>query len=358
MNKQQATALTRRIVFGAMLIGVLLLAYRVLHLFLVPLAWSIILAYLSWPLFRRLRAVLGDHATAAALLMTLLLSALFVLPLIWLITLLRAEIPAAYQATVEYFNQHPLPLPDNLRRLPWVGPELEKFLAGLPDDRAELRAQLLQWARPWVDSLGSVLGDVGRNLIKFGFALLAVFFVYRDGEHLLHQTRQVARRFLDQRGGAYLSAMADTTRAVLYGLVLTALAQGALAGIGYWGAGVGAPVLLGAITAVAALIPFGTPLVWGSVGLWLIVDGHTFAGIGLLAWGALVVSWVDNLVRPLVISSATRMPFLLVIFAVLGGISGFGLIGLFLGPIIIAVLLAIWREWLDEQTQRGGADPH
>ena len=106
-------------------------------------------------------------------------------------------------------------------------------------------------------------------------------------------------------------------------------------------------MLLGAITALIAMIPFGTPFVWGSIGLWLLASGDTIAGIGLLLWGALVVSWVDNLVRPLVISSATRIPFLLVMFGVLGGLAAFGLVGLFLGPVVLAVLMAVWREWIE-----------
>jgi predicted PurR-regulated permease PerM len=124
-----------------------------------------------------------------------------------------------------------------------------------------------------------------------------------------------------------------------------------VAGLGYWWFGVAAPVMMGAITAVVALIPFGTPFVWGSVGAWLIADGRLFDGIGLLLWGGLVVSWVDNLVRPLVISNATRIPFLLVMFGVLGGLAAFGLVGLFLGPVILAVVMAVWREWIEESVK-------
>jgi predicted PurR-regulated permease PerM len=102
------------------------------------------------------------------------------------------------------------------------------------------------------------------------------------------------------------------------------------------------------VTAIFALVPFGTPLVWGSVSVWLLATGDTWAAAGLAAWGALVVSQIDNLFRPLVISSATRIPYILVLFGVLGGISAFGLVGLFLGPIVIAVLLAVWREWVHE----------
>ena len=127
------------------------------------------------------------------------------------------------------------------------------------------------------------------------------------------------------------------------------MAQGLLAGIGYWGAGVEGPALLAVITGLVALLPFGTPFVWGSVGIWLLLTDKTIEGVGLLLWGLFAVSWVDNLIRPIMISGATKIPFLLVLFGVLGGLAAFGLIGLFLGPVILAVLVAVWQEWLEEQ---------
>jgi predicted PurR-regulated permease PerM len=108
-----------------------------------------------------------------------------------------------------------------------------------------------------------------------------------------------------------------------------------------------APVLLGAVTALIALIPFGAPIVWGSMSIWLLLTGNMWSGAGLLFWGVFLVSWVDNIVRPLVISNATQMPFLLVVFGVLGGVLAFGLVGLFIGPVLLAVSLALWREWLE-----------
>lgn len=101
-----------------------------------------------------------------------------------------------------------------------------------------------------------------------------------------------------------------------------------------------------AVTALVALIPFGTPLVWGAAAMWLLFSGQTTAGIGLLLWGVLVVSWVDNIVRPIMLSRGSDIPFILALFGVLGGLAAFGLVGLFLGPVILAVALAVWREWL------------
>lgn len=338
-----------RIALGLFLAGLLFLSYRVLHLFLAPVAWAIVLVYVSWPAYGRLRAMLGSHVNVSALLMTLFLACAFALPVLWVITMLRTEVPAAYAALINFFSHGKESLPDSIVGIPWIGPEIQRLAELATEDPAALRAQLVEWLKPWVDESLSILGDIGRDIFKLGFALLTAFVLYRDGEPLLAEARRLLLRLIGHRADGYLHAIGDTMRAVLYGLILTALVQGAFAGLGYWAAGIGAPALLGVVTMILALVPFGTPLVWGSVSIWLLAIGEIWAGLGLAAWGALIVSQIDNLLRPLVVSSATRIPYLLVLFGVLGGISAFGLIGLFLGPIVIAVLLAVWREWIAEQ---------
>ena len=339
---------TRRLIFGVLLGGLLILSYAVLHLFLVPVAWAGILAYVTWPLYRQLRRLMWRNRAGSALLMTVLMTVAFILPLLWMLALLREEVANAYGALAAYLTQGPHPLPHAIARIPWLGDWLQDLLNRLTGDPAAVRLQIAQWVELRLDDLLDLLGGVGRNAAKLGFALITVFFFYRDGESLLAQIRRVLARFLGNRSEDYLGAVGDTTRAVVYGLVLTAVAQGLLAGLGYWVAGVDAPALLAALTVLLALIPFGTPFVWGTVGIWLLLNGHVTAGVGLLIWGMVVVSWVDNLIRPMVISSATRIPFLLVMFGVLGGLAAFGLVGLFLGPVILAVMMAVWREWLEE----------
>lgn len=356
--EHDAASVPRRIILALLLGGLFVLGYLVLSWFIAPAVWAAILAYVTWPAYARLRQLLRGNAIGSALLMTLLLTAAFVLPLLWLIALLQGEFVLAYQAGSAYMAEGPHRLPEFVLRLPWIGERLQGMIDQFTTDPAALRAQLANWGEQWLGELGNLVGGVGRNAVKLAFALLTVLFVYRDGESLLNQVRRVLRRFLGTRVDGYVAAIGNTTKAVLYGLVLTALAQGALAGLGYWVAGVRAPVLFGAFTALIALMPFGTPFVWGSLGAWLLFTGNTLAGIGLLLWGALVVSSVDNLIRPLVISSATQIPFLLVLFGVIGGLAAFGLIGMFLGPVIVAVLLAVWREWLEEQVPPGTEARH
>ena len=347
------TILTRRIILTLLLGALVALSYAVLRIFLAPMAWAVILAFLTWPVNRRLRSGLGAGETVSALVMTGLLMAAVIVPVLWLTVLLRGEVAGAYKAVAQQIGGGPYALPDWLAGLPWVGDWLRQMIEEWGRNPAAVRGRIGDWMEARTGEILDILGDVGRNAGKLALALFTVFFLYRDGESLVGQVRRVLRRFLGQRVDGYIAAAGVMTKAVVWGLVATALAQGALAGLGYWWAGLDAPVLLGAVTAMVAMLPFGAPLLWGSIGIWLLVSGELTAGIGLLLWGVLVVSWIDNLIRPLVISSATRIPFLLVLFGVLGGLAAFGLIGLFLGPVILAVLVAVWREWLEE----AGAEP-
>jgi predicted PurR-regulated permease PerM len=357
MLNQSLEMLVRRVLLGAFFVGLLILAWIVLNPFLVPAAWAGILAFVSWPGYRWLMARLPGRPNLTAFLMTLLMTALLVLPMLWLLMILEMELVGAYRAVVDLLTRGPLQVPEAIRQLPGIGDWLFAYLQALFADPAQIEVQARAWLGEGREAIFKLVGGVGRNALKFGMALLTLFFFYRDGVAVIGQARQVLFNFLGDRVHGYIDAIGATTKAVVYGLVLTALAQGILAGLGYWGAGVEAPVALGAVTALIAFIPFGTPLVWVSISVWLLVTGHVWEGVGLFLWGALVVSWVDNLIRPLVISGVTRIPFLLVMFGVLGGLASFGLIGLFIGPVILAVLMAVWREWLEEHAEEPPATP-
>ncbi|MDE2121194.1 MAG: AI-2E family transporter [Betaproteobacteria bacterium] len=343
-----STQAARRAALGVLLVLLLGLGYLVLRPFLASMAWATILGFSSWPLYERLRLRLPRHPNTSALLMTLALALAFMLPVLWLGVLLRNEIARALVELGARMAAGPLQLPESLARLPLIGGVLQDLLRDATREQVTAQLRASAWSTQAAEQAVALLGGAGRNAAKFGFALLTLFFVYRDGERGLRQARAVFRHLLGDRVDAYLQAAGDMTRAVLWGLLVTALAQGVFAGIGYWWAGLPAPVLLAALTALFALAPFGTPVVWVPAALWLLVQGHPGAGFGLLLWGLLVVSWVDNLLRPMVISGSTRVPFVLVVFGVLGGLAAFGLVGLFLGPVVLAVLLAVWREWLEE----------
>ncbi len=334
-----------------LLLGTLLaLGYLVLQNFLIPIVWATILAYLTWPLNRRLSRVLHNRRGWAAGIMTLILTVAIILPLILVIVSLRTELQDAMDAFRAIVTSGPGAVPPAWRDIPLFGPWLVSVAERIAADPDAVGDWIARQAPIWAGEAATVAGIIGRNAMKFAFALIAVFFFYRDGERLIGELRRGLHCLLGNQSKTYWDVAAGMTQAVVYGLVLTALAQGALAGIGYWITGVGAPVLIGALTALFALIPFGAPIVWGAAALWLFWQGDWWAALALVAWGALLVSSVDNVVRPLVISASAHISFLLVLFGVLGGLAAFGLVGLFLGPVVLVVLWAVWRNWLELNT--------
>ncbi|MBA4253017.1 MAG: AI-2E family transporter [Comamonadaceae bacterium] len=333
----------------ALLLGVLLLAgLIVLQPFLTAVAWAAILVYVSWPLYERLVRRFNGRRGWAAFAMTMALAVVLVAVPLWLLLMMQREGTGALSDAMALLRAG-VELPQPLAAIPVLGPWLQEQLVVIGGDRQELGRYLAALGEQWGQWLGAravgLLGDLGMNALRFAIALLTAFFLFRDGEQLFQESRQVLRGLLGNRVQAYFDAVGNTTRAVVYGLLLAGVAQGFVAGLGYWAVGISAPVFWGAATALLALIPFGAILIWMPMALWLLLTGYVAAGIGLLLWGMLAVSWIDNLVRPLIISGVSKVPFLIVLFGVLGGLGAFGLIGLFVGPVILAVLLAVWREW-------------
>ena len=326
------------------------LAYQVLQHFIVPVAWAAILVYVTWPAFSRLRAYFGGHKTSAAIAMTIGIASVIVIPLIWASVLSQREIVEFFRNLPGWLEAKPA-LPEFLTRIPYVGSELASLLGQFEDLRQLLKERVVPWLRQFSGNVFVILGDAGYLAAQLALTLLTVFFFYRDGREIIRQLQELLRRVLGERLDHYFGTVEATVKAVVYGIVLTAIGQGAIAGIGYWATGIKTPILLAIVTMFLALIPFGTPVAWVSASLWLLATGHQWEALSLALWGALVVSWVDNIIRPLVISGATRIPFLLVFFGVLGGLAHFGLIGLFLGPVVLAISLAVWREWLGHHVQ-------
>jgi Ca2+-transporting ATPase len=339
----------RQLIPGILLACLLLLGFMVLREFLLTLTWALIIAYVAWPPYRYLRKKLKGNTTLSAALMTAIISAVILLTVFWMVAMLQEELTVAYQALRDGMGQGDYRLPDFISHIPWLGNLAQKWLERLTDDQAAVMAQFAGWAQQWSGEFAKFLGGIGGYIMKLGVILVTVFFCFRDGDEAVKQLRHGLVRFLGKYQNVYLQAAGNTTRAVVYGLVLAALAQGGLAGIGYAVAGVKAPVLFGAVTALLAMVPMGAMLVWLPISIMLMLTGQQWQGVGLLLWGVLAVSTVDNVIRPIVISGAGRIPFLVVLFGVLGGLSTFGPIGLFLGPVILAVLLSAWQAWLKLQ---------
>lgn len=337
-----------RQIFGLLLLGAVIgLGLWVVSPFLAPLAWAAILAYATYPVYRRILRACGDRPSLAATFATFLLVFVLVAPASFLLVRLQAELAEAYRELSTRFADRPLVLPEAIARLPLIGPALDETLTGIWNDPARRSELVKEWLEPWTSALAGVLGKIGRSVAQVAMTAIAVFFFYRDGALVVEQLRMGLRKVVGPSADDYVDAIGETTQAVVSGLIVSALVQGLVAGIGYAVVGVGTPILLGALTSVTALVPFvGTVAVWAPIGIYLLLSDQIGAGLALLAWGGLVVSWTDNILKPLLISNATDIPLVIVLFGVMGGLLGFGFIGLFLGPLILAVLLSIWRKWL------------
>jgi len=329
----------------------LYLGYLIMKDFFLTLTWAVIIAYVVWPAYSWLKKLLKDRETLSAGVMTAFIAIVITSIVSWLAAMLQNEITVAYQVLVDMFVQGDFQLPGAIRNIPWLGEYLQDGLDTLVDDRNNLVSQLLALARLWFGQFGQFLGGVGRNVMQLVFVLVTVFFCFRDGQKVSMQLHQGLARFMGKYRQFYFQAAGDTTKGVVYGIVVAALGQGVTAGIGYAVAGVQAPALFGMVTFILAMIPWGAMSVWIPIGISLLVSGEIWAGIGLLAWGLMVVSVVDNIIRPFVISGASQVPFLVVMFGVFGGLTSFGIIGLFIGPVILSVLLAVWQVWVKLQDE-------
>ena len=337
----------RRLIVVVLLVGLVLLGFLVLDPFIVPVIWATILAFVTWPAYEWLLGKWRGRSVIAALAMTTVVSAAVIAPLAWLGVVVRLELMHAYAETQRLLAGGELP--PALLKLPWIGDQLHDLAARAAQDPHALGAELRNVLDHSRDQIGHLIGNITRNAAKLLLTVVSLFFVYRDGARVAGELARALERVLGRRVHDYLRAIGQTVKAVVYGLVLAALVQGVLVGIGYWLAGVGAPVFLASLTTVCGLIPFAAPTIWVCVTAWLLLEGNTVAGIGLLVWGGVVMGWTDHIVRPFLISREAQIPFLVVLFGVLGGLAAFGLVGLFVGPVILAVLLAIWREWQLEQ---------
>lgn len=340
--------LQRSLLFGLFFI-LLYLGYDIIKYFIVPVLWACIIAYMTWPIYKRFQRFCGEHRpTLSASLMSLMLILVVGLPFIFAIFLLQHEGRTLFFDIQRQLSSGHLTVPDLIRELPIVGKEISRIVHEINSDPSSLFYNISVWAQGHLNYGKFVIGEITRNLVKLGFAVMSLFFFYRDGQTIVHQVSKALEKMIGPRIQHYIDTISETTRAVVYGVGLTAVAQATLAGVSYYFAGVPNPMVMTIMTFLMALIPFGPPVAYGAVSLWLFSQGHTVEAIGVMAWGVCIVSTADNVIRPLVISGATQIPFLLIMFGVLGGLASFGLVGLFIGPVILAVLLAIWREWLHE----------
>jgi predicted PurR-regulated permease PerM len=282
--------------------------------------------------------------------MTLLLTLVIIVPVGFLVFAAIDELRGLVRQVTEWVSN-----PDFVAKTrawvesrPHVGPKIAEWLAGMESDVAAALdpKELLATMGTMVGFAQGLVGATAGVIFKVAMCLFTAFFLYRWGDDLGGQLARVARSVGGPRYESLLSTIRATVRAAVYGVLLTAVAQGFLAGVGFFAVGAPVPLLLALATVVASLIPFAPPIIYlGAAGAMLARGDAWWWPAALALWGISVVSTADNVIRPLFISQATHTPLLLVFFGVIGGIVAFGLIGVILGPVILTVGMVLWKEW-------------
>jgi predicted PurR-regulated permease PerM len=337
-------------------IGLLFLAgvYTV-HEFLPALVWAVIIAIGVWPAYRRMSARWPQHRRElipGIIIVALLL--VFVLPLTLIAVPVVQDAQGAAQ-WVEHARQTGIPAPPLLQQLPF-GAKLTGFWQNnlsQPGDVSNLTARVLK---------GSLLVTARHfgvaalhRLVLLGFMLLALFFLLREGDDVVTQVRVASRRAFGDAGENVGRQMVLAVNGAINGLVLVGLAEGVLLGIAYFIVGVPHAMLFAVMTALLAMVPFGAPVAFLVSALFLLATGKVIGAIVVVVLGSLIGFIADHFVRPVLIGGATRLPFVWVLLGILGGVGAWGLMGLILGPAILAALILLWREWVG--SEKGPINP-
>jgi len=349
----------------ALIIALMLLGGWMLQHFLPALCWAVVLAIGTSKLYDRwLRNFGGKHRDIwAALTFTLIVGLVLIVPLIYGgIIAVREAISLA--RTLLDSSKGPPGLPDWVQQLPWLGDWLNGVWldkmsevaahnaahgaadkagehAGLASATVQARPAIYQWTR--------VVGvQLLRRLSTLVFTLLTLYFVYLNRDSLERDVPRVGRRLFGPTVEGLMTRATEAIRATVDGIVLVAVAEGAIMAGVYAITGAPHPILFGAITGIFAMIPFAAPVVFAAVALVLASQNAVGAAIGVLISGGVVLFIADHFVRPVIIGEGAKLPFLWVLLGILGGVESFGLVGIFLGPALMASLVAVWRSWVSE----------
>jgi predicted PurR-regulated permease PerM len=346
------------------LVTVLLLGlalFKIVQPFLGPLLWALFIAFLLHPLHVRLNARLKKRPQLSAFLLTVLTLVVVLGPLTALSAAFATQVGDLLQRVQDTVTDQTRNNALNLTNVPWIRNSIAWLDRTFDINLAQVRGWLSQGSRELLQSLASLggrvfLGAVG-TVVGFVLMVFMLFFFVRDGEEMVNTARELIPMSHSYKAKLF-DHLASVTRAVVYGTGLTALIQGALVGIAFLIVGLPSPVVFAVIAALVALLPFGgSALVWGPAALGLAAQGRWGATTFMVLWGVLLVSLVDNILRPILVAGRAHVGTLTVFIGVLGGIAAFGTIGLFLGPVVLALIIALIRFMLEIRRAEATATP-
>lgn len=329
--------------------GVLLayLLWRIFSPFLEAIAWAAVIAVVLFPLFAGIRRRVR-HQNLAAFLATVITLFFVVVPGIFLAFALASQARQLYEIATRYLAANHIVSAEQFFRSPALRSLSGRISSIVPVGAADLEGYAREGFKNLAGSAGALISSAAVGLLSFlasfFIMLFTLFFFFRDGEDIWKRLLQAVP--LDRERTAVLAArLHSVLKAVLTGTLLTALLQGFLGGVGFAVFGLPSPVVFGTLMALLSLLPVGgTSLVWLPASIVLVAQGSLGRGLGLAAWGALVVAMADNWFKPMIISGRSKLNTLPVFFGVMGGLAAFGFLGLFVGPMIVALGLTAWQS--------------
>ncbi len=319
--------------------------YQVIRVFVPAILFAAVVCISTWPLYLHLRAKLQQRSGLAALVMVLLLLVLVIVPIAFLAVSLVDSMAAIVDAIKLSLSHGPIKSPTWIKELPVFGGRINRYWQGIVSGGKESVVLVDNLFEPTRSFFIMAAKAIGESLLQMIFATFIGFFLYRDGESLIKMLRSFLMKLIGSVEEDFLSTIQHTVGSVMHGIFGAAIAQGLIATIGFFIAGVPGAFLLGAATFFLSLLPLGPPLLWGGASIWLLYQGSYGWAIFMVVWGVLMVSSIDNFVRPYLISRDSDLSLLLVTLGVFGGIAAFGFIGVFIGPPILAVGLTLVRLW-------------
>jgi predicted PurR-regulated permease PerM len=358
---QDPTSFYQR-VFGLAAAAVLAFAlYRILEPFLGPILWSLLLAFLLAPVNRRLRQALGGRAGTAAAVLTLAMTLLGLIPAALLATVFARQAADLVGRLQEAAVRYQIAQARDILRIPLLDRAVGWVVEVAGVTHGQIEGWIVGGGTAFLQTLialtGTAFAGALNAFVGLVLTLFLLFFFVRDGEALVRTLLTLVP--LDHRRKAHLvEHLAAVTRAVVLGTLITSLAQGALVGVALALVGLPSPVVFGVLAAVASLIPLvGTALVWVPAAGVLLVQGRWVAAIFMAVWGIVIVGTADNVIRPRVVSGVAQISTLPVFLGLAGGAVAFGAIGLFLGPVIVALVIALVRFAEEARAEPDGPAP-
>ncbi len=328
------------LIFLLVLLGYL--TYKIMSPFLIAIAWAIVFSIIFYPVYM----YIAKHVkvkSLASVITILMIMIIIIVPFTYLSILLIEEL----KGIISDISEGRL---GSIREF-FESPQFQNFfekvgsyvgVENLPTEEVIIE-NITKIGTGLVENLSIKVTNIISVAVNFIFMIFTIFFLLKDGPGFLSKAKNYMP-FSEAQKDKLASQVNDMVVSTVYGGILVAIIQGVLGGFGFYFIGISSPVLWGIAMAVMSFVPFMGPFsIWGPHSVCLVVQGNYTHGIGLFIYGVLVISMVDNILKPIIIGSRTKMPMIIIFFSVLGGIKLFGLIGLIIGPLIMALFISVFE---------------